>query len=126
MFLPIILCSKKEKGKQKKKRKSFKAENIKRLSPRSKCYCFSPSRASRIQKLFLPANHGGLFNVPWPLYFEIHFAGPAWIPNYGQIYLKNAFHDKMTFLDYWCVYSQNSFDKWSIILNNGNSLSHYT
>ena len=30
------------------KRKGFKAETIKRLSPRSKYYCFSHSRASRI------------------------------------------------------------------------------
>ena len=43
-FLP----SKKKKGKQRGKRKTFKAETIKRLSPRSKCYCFSRSRVSRI------------------------------------------------------------------------------
>ena len=33
---------------QGKKTKSFKAENIERLSPRSTCYCFSQSRASKI------------------------------------------------------------------------------
>ena len=53
-----------------KKRKSFKAETIKRLSPRSKCYCFSHSRASRIQKFFLTANHGGRY------YFSV-FHGPS-------------------------------------------------
>ena len=80
------LCSKKKKGKQRKKGKSFKAETIKRLSPRSKCYCFSHSRASRIKKFFSSASHGGrqyfsvlLFSatVPWPLHIEIHFAGPG-------------------------------------------------
>ena len=45
-------------GKQREKRKSFKAETIRRLSPSSKCYCFSHSRASRIKKFSLPVNHG--------------------------------------------------------------------
>ena len=54
-----FLCSKKKKGRQREKRKGFKAETIKRLSPRSKCYCFNHSRASRIQKFFLLVNHGG-------------------------------------------------------------------
>ena len=36
-----------------------KGNNEKRLSPRSKCYCFSHSRASRIQKKFFLRNHGG-------------------------------------------------------------------
>ena len=73
-----FLCSENKKGKQRKKRKSFKAETIKRLSPKSKCYCFSHSRASRIQKFFLPANHGGrqYFSVSWSLHFEIRFIGP--------------------------------------------------
>ena len=43
-----ILRSKKKKGRQKQKRKGFKAETIKRLPSRSKYYCFSHSRASRI------------------------------------------------------------------------------
>ena len=47
-----FLRSKKKNGNKGKTRKSFKAETIKKLSPRSKCYCFSHSRASRIQKLF--------------------------------------------------------------------------
>ena len=38
---PTFSCGKNKKGKQRKNRKSFKAETIKRLSPRSKCYCFS-------------------------------------------------------------------------------------
>ena len=54
---PLFLCSKNKKAKQRKKRKSFKAEIIKRLSPRLKCYCFSHSRVSRIQKFFLSPNH---------------------------------------------------------------------
>ena len=50
---------KKKIGKKRKKRKSFKAKTIKRLSPRSKCYYFSHSRASRIQRFSLSANHSG-------------------------------------------------------------------
>ena len=38
---PTFLRSRKKKGKQGKKRKSSKAETIKRLSPRSKCYCLA-------------------------------------------------------------------------------------
>ena len=53
-----FLRSKKKKGKQRKKRKSLKAETIKRLLPRSKYYCFSDFRVSRIRKFFLSANHG--------------------------------------------------------------------
>ena len=69
--------------KKTKKRKSFKAETIKRLSSKSKCY-FSYSRAFKIQEFSLSAKHGGqtwwltiFFSVPWPFHFEIHFAGPA-------------------------------------------------
>ena len=54
---PTFLCSKKKKGRQRQKRKGFKAETIKRLSPKSKYCCFSHSRASRIRKFFLSANH---------------------------------------------------------------------
>ena len=56
---PTFLRSKKKKEKPRQKRTIFKAETIERLSPRSKCYCFSHSRVSRIQKLFFSANHGG-------------------------------------------------------------------
>ena len=63
-------CSKKKKGKQRKARKTFKAESIKRLSLRSKLYCLSHSRVSRIQKKFLSANHGGR------QYFSV-FHGPS-------------------------------------------------
>ena len=56
---PTSLRNKKKKGKEKEKRKTFKAETIKRLSLRSKCYCFSYSRVSRIQNFFWSANHGG-------------------------------------------------------------------
>ena len=62
---PTFLRSKKKKRKQrKKKRKIFKAETIKRLSPRSKCYCFYHSRVSRIHKFFFPVNHGGRQYLP--------------------------------------------------------------
>ena len=57
---PNFLRGKKEKGRQRQKRKGFKAEAIKRLlSPRSKYYCFNHSRVSRIRKFSLSANHGG-------------------------------------------------------------------
>ena len=69
---PLLFCvARKKKWKQRKKRKSFKAETIKRLSPRSKCYCFSYSRASRIQQLFLSANHDDDT-------FQCSMASPLW------------------------------------------------
>ena len=55
---PLFCVSKRKKG-NKEKRKSFKIEAIKRLSPRSKFYYFSHSRASRIQNFSLSANYGG-------------------------------------------------------------------
>ena len=55
----LCCVTKRKKGKQRKKRKGFKAETINRLSPRSKYYCFSNSRASRNRKCFFLANHGG-------------------------------------------------------------------
>ena len=51
-----LFCAEK---KARQKRKSFKAETIKRLSPRSKCYYISHSRIFRIQKFFLSAKDGG-------------------------------------------------------------------
>ena len=54
-----FLRSKKKKRKPREKRTIFKAETIEKLSPRSKYYCFSHSRVSRIQKFLLSANHGG-------------------------------------------------------------------
>ena len=56
---PLLLRSKKKKGKPGKKRTIFKAETIERLSPRSKYYCFSHSRVSRIRNFFLSVNHCG-------------------------------------------------------------------
>ena len=38
-----------KKGRQRQKRKGFKAEIIKMLSPKSKYYCFNHSRASKIR-----------------------------------------------------------------------------
>ena len=85
-----FLRSKKKKGRQRKKRKSLKAETIKRLSPRSKYYCFSHFRASRIRKFFFSANHGGrqYFSV-FHGQFEIHFAGPV-IVKIKQVAIKHA------------------------------------
>ena len=65
---------KKKKQKQRKKRKGFEASTIKSLSLRSKCYCFSHSRESKIQKFSLSITI--LFSVLWLLNFEIHLAGP--------------------------------------------------
>ena len=67
---PTFLRNKKKKKKQRKKTKSFNAEANKRLSPKSKCYCFSHSWAPRIQKFFLSANHDRL------QYFWV-FHGPS-------------------------------------------------
>ena len=57
--LPTFLQSKREVT-QRKQINGLKTKTIKRLSPRTKRYCFSHSRASRIQISFLSANHGCL------------------------------------------------------------------
>ena len=67
---PLFCIAKRKNGNKGESRKDFKAETIKRLSPRLKCYCFSHSRAPRIQKLFLSANHGN------QQYFPV-FLGPS-------------------------------------------------
>ena len=54
--LPTFLRSKKKKGRQRQKRKGFKAQTIKRL----------PTMVV-----------DNTFQVPWSPHFEIHFAGPA-------------------------------------------------
>ena len=79
---PTILCSKKKKRGKKGKKifKSFKEETIKRLSSKSKCYCSSYSRASRIQTFFLSANFGewlffSVFRGPSPPLPSLHFFG---------------------------------------------------
>ena len=46
---PLFCGAKRKNGNKVKSRTDFKAETIKRLSPRLKCYCFSHSRAPRIQ-----------------------------------------------------------------------------
>ena len=68
---PTFLHTKKKKGRQRQKRKGFKVETIKRLSLRSKYYCFSHSRASAIRKFFLSTTGQlwwltVLFSVPPP------------------------------------------------------------
>ena len=67
---PHFFAQEKEKRETKEKTKSFKAEAIKGLSPKSKCYCFSHSRAHRIQKFFFSANHDG-----WQNFWVFH--GPS-------------------------------------------------
>ena len=62
----LLFCVAERIKGNRKKRKSFKAETVKKLLPRSKCNCFSHSRASGIQKFFLSANS-------WPtIYFSVH------------------------------------------------------
>ena len=56
---PTFLRNKKKKENQ-MEQKVFKAEIIKRPSPTLKCFCLSPSRASRFQKFFLSVNYGDL------------------------------------------------------------------
>ena len=75
-----LFSSKKKKKETKEKRSSFKGETIKRLWPRWKCYYFSHSSTSKIQKFCLSDNHGGrqyCSVCQWPLYFEIHFDRPC-------------------------------------------------
>ena len=55
---PLFCVAKRKTGNKGKSRKGFRAETIKKLSPRLKCYCFSHSSAPRIQNFLLPANHG--------------------------------------------------------------------
>ena len=61
--LTSLFCVAKRNKKEKKKK--FESR---RLSPRSKDYYFSHSRASRIQTFF---------RIPWFLHPGIHFAGPV-------------------------------------------------
>ena len=49
---PTLFGIAKRKGKQRRIER-FKAETIKKLSPRPKCYYFSHSRTPRIQTFFL-------------------------------------------------------------------------
>ena len=73
---PHFFAYQKEKRETKEKRKSFKAETIKRLSPRSKCYCFNHSGASRIQKfLFRPT-------MVADITFQYSVSPPLWSPFY--------------------------------------------
>ena len=72
---PHFFAKEKEKREERKKRTIFKAETIERLSPRSKCYCFSHSRVSRILvgQLWWPTI---LFSVPWPIRLWNPFCQP--------------------------------------------------
>ena len=71
---PPLFDIAKRKGKQ-RKIESFKAETIKKLSPRPKCYYFSHSRAPRIQTFFLVSQSR------WPAgTFQCSMAPPPWNP----------------------------------------------
>ena len=70
--LPLLQLFKKKERETKVKKGSVKVETIKSLSSKSKCYCFSHSRASRIKKFFLSDNYGGrqyfsVFHGPFTL-----------------------------------------------------------
>ena len=69
----FFFCSAKRKKGNKGEKKTFKAETIKRPSPRSKCYCFSHSRASRIQRFFLSANITFQYSMAPPLWNPFHW-----------------------------------------------------
>ena len=83
--LPLFCVAKRKKGDKGKrqKRKGFKWKTFKRLSPRSKYYCFSHSRASRIQKFFLSTNHSG------QQYFSV-FHCPPFLKSIKPALLKNT------------------------------------
>ena len=101
---PTLVPSKKRDNKVKKE---FKVENIKRLSPRSKCYFISHSRATRIQNFLVdqPWWLTMLFSVPWPLHFEINFTGPVfWIVQSRDTLTKFDALLKIPFcMKYWRV-----------------------
>ena len=65
-----FLYSKNKKRKQREKRKSFKAETIKRLSPRWKCYCFSNVYCLILEclelKYFSVFHHRSTLKSIWP------------------------------------------------------------
>ena len=90
---PHFFVQQKQKREAKKKeRKSFKAETIKRLSPRSKCYCFSNGYYF-IQE-HLEFKYFSVFHGPYTL----KSTSPA-LPNLELIYA--AFHRK--FISLRCV-----------------------
>ena len=95
---PTFLRSKKKKWRQMEKRNDFKAEIIKRQSPRSKYHCFNHSTASRIRKFFLLANYGRhSFQCSMaPPHFEIHFAGPD-----KNLYLITIWIFRL--ITIWCI-----------------------
>ena len=87
-----------EKRETKKgKKESFKAEIFKRLSPTSKYYCFSHSISFWNSNIFLvgqPWCSTILFNVLWPLHFEISLV----VRGNNQSNLK-LFNDVAAFLN---------------------------
>ena len=89
---PLFCLAKIEKGSKEKKRKSFKAETIKRFSPRSKCYCFSNGYYF-IQE-HLEFKYFSVFHSP----YTFKSTSPA-LPNLELIYA--AFHRK--FISLRCV-----------------------
>ena len=97
-----FLHNKKKKWRQRQKRKGFKAETIKRMSPRSK-YCFSHSRESIIPKFFFSANHGD-----WQ-YFSVLHGLPLWNSfrwpcTMHKIRCSNEFINELLFLKVKCLW----------------------
>ena len=86
-WLPTFLCNKNKKEKQRKKRKSFKAETIKRLSPRSKCYYFSNVNGFILERLEF--KHFSVFYDPSTLISILLV-----LPNLALIFA--ALHQKLT------------------------------
>ena len=71
-----LLCVAKRKKRDKVRKERVSKQKLlkKRLSTRSTCYFFSHTRASRIKKVFLLANHGGR------QYFSVFHGSSPWNP----------------------------------------------
>ena len=78
-FFFFAFAQQKEKRETKGKKKTFKAETIKRLSPRSKCYCLAI--LERLEFKDFSVGHSWwptvLVSVPWPLHFGNPFRRPC-------------------------------------------------
>ena len=109
MVPPHFCIAKRKKGH--KKRKSFKAETIERLSPSSKCYCLSHSRVARIQK--------------FKSTFQCSMAPPYWDLFRRPCLLRNCFDSQITLLSTVKIFSvchvtmqKLSFFRFWILMRN--------
>ena len=92
---PRFSLTKRRKGNKEKKRNSFKAETIQKLSPRSKCYCFSYPRASTIQEFYLQLTMvaDNSFQYSMTPFTWNPFPGPVFLNIYiGHCYFIRATH----------------------------------